>query len=172
MPPSSSLSLCSETRVTQFIRQYVASCLLVSDSNTELSYILPSEAVRKGCFERLFQVNTPTLKLHSSLNEEYWANTELTVSCLLPGSGAEFGQSGSHQLWCDGHNTGGGLSKSVGGRSVTWEQWRRWERGWKDVTDTMNAPTSFKGAPVHKHIHAKIKDKLASPNVHIKHQNG
>uniref|UniRef100_A0A4W4H9Z9 ATP-binding cassette sub-family A member 2 n=1 Tax=Electrophorus electricus TaxID=8005 RepID=A0A4W4H9Z9_ELEEL len=53
--PCSSLSLCSESRVTQFIRQYVASCLLVSDSNTELSYILPSEAVKKGCFERLFQ---------------------------------------------------------------------------------------------------------------------
>ncbi|KAI4880963.1 hypothetical protein NFI96_013715 [Prochilodus magdalenae] len=55
VPPSSSLSPCSEGRVTQFIRQYVASCLLVSDSNTELSYVLPSEAVKKGCFERLFQ---------------------------------------------------------------------------------------------------------------------
>ncbi|XP_066509169.1 ATP-binding cassette sub-family A member 2-like [Hoplias malabaricus] len=55
VPPSSSLSPCSESRVTQFIQQYVASCLLVSDSNTELSYILPSEAVKKGCFERLFQ---------------------------------------------------------------------------------------------------------------------
>ncbi|KAI5088415.1 ATP-binding cassette sub-family A member 2 isoform X1, partial [Silurus meridionalis] len=55
MPLSSSLSPCSQTNVTQFIRQYVASCLLMSDSNTELSYILPSEAVRKGCFERLFQ---------------------------------------------------------------------------------------------------------------------
>uniref|UniRef100_A0A671KWM8 Uncharacterized protein n=1 Tax=Sinocyclocheilus anshuiensis TaxID=1608454 RepID=A0A671KWM8_9TELE len=53
--PASSISPCSESRVTQFIRQYVASCLLVSDSNTELSYVLPSEAVRKGCFERLFQ---------------------------------------------------------------------------------------------------------------------
>uniref|UniRef100_A0AAY4B7N1 ATP-binding cassette sub-family A member 2 n=1 Tax=Denticeps clupeoides TaxID=299321 RepID=A0AAY4B7N1_9TELE len=51
----SSLSPCSESRVTQFIRQFVASCMLVSDSNTELSYILPSEAVKKGCFERLFQ---------------------------------------------------------------------------------------------------------------------
>ncbi|XP_016898579.1 ATP-binding cassette sub-family A member 2 isoform X2 [Cynoglossus semilaevis] len=55
LSPSSSLSPCSEARVTQFIRQYVASCLLVSDSNTELSYVLPSEAVKKGCFERLFQ---------------------------------------------------------------------------------------------------------------------
>ncbi|KAM9858193.1 ATP-binding cassette sub-family A member 2 [Aulostomus maculatus] len=53
--PSSSLSPCSEAQVTQFIRQFVASCLLVSDSNTELSYVLPSEAVKKGCFERLFQ---------------------------------------------------------------------------------------------------------------------
>uniref|UniRef100_A0A673JU23 ATP-binding cassette sub-family A member 2-like n=2 Tax=Sinocyclocheilus rhinocerous TaxID=307959 RepID=A0A673JU23_9TELE len=53
--PASSISPCSESRVTQFIRQYVASCLLVSDSNTELSYVLPSEAVKKGCFERLFQ---------------------------------------------------------------------------------------------------------------------
>lgn len=56
LSPSSSLSPCSEARVTQFIRQFVASCLLVSDSNTELSYVLPSEAVKKGCFERLFQV--------------------------------------------------------------------------------------------------------------------
>ncbi|XP_031662332.1 ATP-binding cassette sub-family A member 2 isoform X3 [Oncorhynchus kisutch] len=54
-PSSSSLSPCSETRVTQFIRQFVGSCLLLSDSNTELSYVLPSEAVKKGCFERLFQ---------------------------------------------------------------------------------------------------------------------
>uniref|UniRef100_A0A672N7S3 ATP binding cassette subfamily A member 2 n=1 Tax=Sinocyclocheilus grahami TaxID=75366 RepID=A0A672N7S3_SINGR len=53
--PASSISPCSESRVTQFIRQYIASCLLVSDSNTELSYVLPSEAVKKGCFERLFQ---------------------------------------------------------------------------------------------------------------------
>lgn len=28
----------------------------MSDTNTELSYVLPSEAVKKGCFERLFQV--------------------------------------------------------------------------------------------------------------------
>ncbi|XP_056600911.1 ATP-binding cassette sub-family A member 2 isoform X1 [Triplophysa dalaica] len=53
--PSALISPCSESRVTHFIRQYVASCLLVSDSNTELSYVLPSEAVKKGCFERLFQ---------------------------------------------------------------------------------------------------------------------
>ncbi|KAM9393672.1 ATP-binding cassette sub-family A member 2 [Pholidichthys leucotaenia] len=55
LTPPASLSPCSEVRVTQFIRQFVASCLLVSDSNTELSYILPSDAVKKGCFERLFQ---------------------------------------------------------------------------------------------------------------------
>ncbi|XP_075902997.1 ATP-binding cassette sub-family A member 2 [Nelusetta ayraudi] len=55
LSPSSSLSPCSEAQVTQFIRQFVASCLLVSDTNTELSYVLPSEAVKKGCFERLFQ---------------------------------------------------------------------------------------------------------------------
>uniref|UniRef100_A0A671VTM3 ATP-binding cassette sub-family A member 2 n=1 Tax=Sparus aurata TaxID=8175 RepID=A0A671VTM3_SPAAU len=55
LSPSCSLSPCSEARVTQFIRQFVASCLLVSDSNTELSYVLPSDAVKKGCFERLFQ---------------------------------------------------------------------------------------------------------------------
>ncbi|XP_063792321.1 ATP-binding cassette sub-family A member 2 [Pseudophryne corroboree] len=53
--PTSCLSHCSEPRVSQFIKKYVASCLLVSDTNTELSYILPSESVRKGCFERLFQ---------------------------------------------------------------------------------------------------------------------
>lgn len=52
----SSVSPCSEPRVSQFIKKYVASCLLISDTNTELSYILPSEAVKKGCFERLFQV--------------------------------------------------------------------------------------------------------------------
>lgn len=57
LSPSSSLSPCSEAQVTQFIRQFVASCLLVSDSNTELSYVLPSDAVKKGCFERLFQVH-------------------------------------------------------------------------------------------------------------------
>uniref|UniRef100_A0A8C3JU42 ATP-binding cassette sub-family A member 2 n=1 Tax=Calidris pygmaea TaxID=425635 RepID=A0A8C3JU42_9CHAR len=51
----SSISPCSEPRVSQFIKKYVASCLLISDTNTELSYILPSEAVKKGCFERLFQ---------------------------------------------------------------------------------------------------------------------
>ncbi|XP_033946988.1 ATP-binding cassette sub-family A member 2 isoform X1 [Pseudochaenichthys georgianus] len=53
--PPSSLSPCSQARVSQFIGQFVASCVLVSDSNTELSYVLPSEAVKKGCFERLFQ---------------------------------------------------------------------------------------------------------------------
>ncbi|XP_057355252.1 ATP-binding cassette sub-family A member 2 isoform X2 [Manis pentadactyla] len=46
---------CSEPQVSQFIRKHVASCLLVSDTSTELSYILPSEAARKGAFERLFQ---------------------------------------------------------------------------------------------------------------------
>ncbi|XP_044162592.1 ATP-binding cassette sub-family A member 2 isoform X1 [Bufo gargarizans] len=52
---TSCISPCSEPRVSQFIKKYVASCLLVSDTNTELSYILPSESIRKGCFERLFQ---------------------------------------------------------------------------------------------------------------------
>lgn len=42
--------------MSQFIRKHVASSLLVSDTSTELSYILPSEAVKKGAFERLFQV--------------------------------------------------------------------------------------------------------------------
>lgn len=50
------LSCCSEPQVSQFIRKHVGSCLLVSDTSTELSYILPSEAVKKGGFERLFQV--------------------------------------------------------------------------------------------------------------------
>ncbi|XP_052037787.1 ATP-binding cassette sub-family A member 2 isoform X2 [Apodemus sylvaticus] len=49
------LSSCSEPQVSQFIRKHVASSLLVSDTSTELSYILPSEAVKKGAFERLFQ---------------------------------------------------------------------------------------------------------------------
>uniref|UniRef100_A0A4W3GV29 ATP-binding cassette sub-family A member 2 n=1 Tax=Callorhinchus milii TaxID=7868 RepID=A0A4W3GV29_CALMI len=46
---------CSEPKVSQFIRKYVASTMLISDTNTEISYILPSEAAKKGCFERLFQ---------------------------------------------------------------------------------------------------------------------
>ncbi|XP_049752161.1 ATP-binding cassette sub-family A member 2 isoform X6 [Elephas maximus indicus] len=49
------LSSCSEPRVSEFIRKHVTSCLLVSDTSTELSYILPSEAAKKGAFERLFQ---------------------------------------------------------------------------------------------------------------------
>uniref|UniRef100_A0A672UDK2 ATP-binding cassette sub-family A member 2 n=1 Tax=Strigops habroptila TaxID=2489341 RepID=A0A672UDK2_STRHB len=57
-PAHCSVSPCSEPRVSQFIKKYVASCLLISDTNTELSYVLPSEAVKKGCFERLFQVPT------------------------------------------------------------------------------------------------------------------
>lgn len=52
---TSCISPCSEPRVSQFIKKFVTSCLLVSDTNTELSYILPSESARKGCFERLFQ---------------------------------------------------------------------------------------------------------------------
>uniref|UniRef100_A0A2K6FXD3 ATP-binding cassette sub-family A member 2 n=1 Tax=Propithecus coquereli TaxID=379532 RepID=A0A2K6FXD3_PROCO len=54
-PGRAQLSSCSEAQVSQFIRKHVASCLLVSDTSTELSYILPSEAARKGAFERLFQ---------------------------------------------------------------------------------------------------------------------
>ncbi|XP_036162828.1 ATP-binding cassette sub-family A member 2 isoform X2 [Myotis myotis] len=54
-PGRAQLSPCSEAQVSQFIRKHVASCLLVSDTSTELSYILPSEAARKGAFERLFQ---------------------------------------------------------------------------------------------------------------------
>ncbi|XP_041049177.1 ATP-binding cassette sub-family A member 2 isoform X10 [Carcharodon carcharias] len=51
----SSRSSCLETKVSQFIKKYVVSTILISDTNTEISYILPSEAVKKGCFERLFQ---------------------------------------------------------------------------------------------------------------------
>ncbi|GCC24766.1 hypothetical protein chiPu_0003168 [Chiloscyllium punctatum] len=54
LSPSSGSS-CLETKVSQFIKKYVMSTILVSDTNTEISYILPSEAVKKGCFERLFQ---------------------------------------------------------------------------------------------------------------------
>ncbi|XP_077823053.1 ATP-binding cassette sub-family A member 2 isoform X3 [Macaca mulatta] len=54
-PGRTPLSSCSELQVSQFIRKHVASCLLVSDTSTELSYILPSEAAKKGAFERLFQ---------------------------------------------------------------------------------------------------------------------
>uniref|UniRef100_A0A7M4FXT8 ATP-binding cassette sub-family A member 2 n=1 Tax=Crocodylus porosus TaxID=8502 RepID=A0A7M4FXT8_CROPO len=65
---------CSEPRVSQFIKKYVASCLLISDTNTELSYILPSEAVKKGCFERLFQVSNlrPDAGLGASRAGEHW----------------------------------------------------------------------------------------------------
>lgn len=65
---TNSPSSCSESRVSQFIKNFVTSCLLISDTNTELSYILPSEAVKKGCFERLFQhleQNLPDLQLTS-----------------------------------------------------------------------------------------------------------
>lgn len=55
-PGRAQLSSCSEPQVSQFIRKHVASSLLVSDTSTELSYILPSEAAKKGAFERLFQV--------------------------------------------------------------------------------------------------------------------
>ncbi|XP_055516314.1 ATP-binding cassette sub-family A member 2 [Leucoraja erinacea] len=48
-------SACLESKVTQFIKKYVVSTILMMDTNTEISYILPSEAVKKGCFERLFQ---------------------------------------------------------------------------------------------------------------------
>uniref|UniRef100_A0A8C5RJB7 ATP-binding cassette sub-family A member 2 n=1 Tax=Laticauda laticaudata TaxID=8630 RepID=A0A8C5RJB7_LATLA len=54
-PWPSATSPCSEERVSQFIKKHIASCLLISNTNTELSYILPSEAAKKGCFERLFQ---------------------------------------------------------------------------------------------------------------------
>uniref|UniRef100_A0A673ZQ15 ATP-binding cassette sub-family A member 2 n=1 Tax=Salmo trutta TaxID=8032 RepID=A0A673ZQ15_SALTR len=60
---SSGGSFFPRARVTKFIRQFVGSCLLVSDSNTELSYVLPSEAVKKGCFERLFQALEQSLDL-------------------------------------------------------------------------------------------------------------
>lgn len=76
--PTSSISPCSESRVTQFIRQYVASCLLVSDSNTELSYVLPSEAVKKGCFERLFQVG-----LHINIFRPLERHNLISVKSLL-----------------------------------------------------------------------------------------
>ncbi|XP_004848856.1 ATP-binding cassette sub-family A member 2 isoform X3 [Heterocephalus glaber] len=54
-PGRAPLSSCSEPQVSQFIRKHVASCLLLSDTSTELSYVLPSEAAQKGGFERLFQ---------------------------------------------------------------------------------------------------------------------
>ncbi|XP_058158739.1 ATP-binding cassette sub-family A member 2 isoform X1 [Dasypus novemcinctus] len=54
-PGRAPLSSCLEPQVSQFIRKHVASCLLVSDTSTELSYVLPSEAAKKGAFERLFQ---------------------------------------------------------------------------------------------------------------------
>lgn len=49
----------------------------MSDSNTELSYVLPSEAVKKGCFERLFQVHTNNvlrqLERHSLISSNLYS---------------------------------------------------------------------------------------------------
>nr|XP_045372274.1 LOW QUALITY PROTEIN: ATP-binding cassette sub-family A member 2 [Camelus bactrianus] len=75
-PGRAQLSSCSEPQVSQFIRKHVASCLLVSDTSTELSYILPSEAAKKGAFERLFQ------HLERSLDELHLSSFGLMDSTL------------------------------------------------------------------------------------------
>ncbi|XP_032334844.1 ATP-binding cassette sub-family A member 2 isoform X4 [Camelus ferus] len=75
-PGQAQLSSCSEPQVSQFIRKHVASCLLVSDTSTELSYILPSEAAKKGAFERLFQ------HLERSLDELHLSSFGLMDSTL------------------------------------------------------------------------------------------
>lgn len=129
----SSVSPCSEPRVSQFIKKYVASCLLISDTNTELSYILPSEAVKKGCFERLFQVPTgaggvgsrrsrgaTALRVPPALLTQRFAPTAL---------GAEPGGAGPHQFWTDGHHAGGSLPEGVRGGPVSGEQRRGY--GWR-----------------------------------------
>ncbi|XP_078606520.1 ATP-binding cassette sub-family A member 2-like isoform X1 [Branchiostoma floridae x Branchiostoma japonicum] len=48
------ITRCVEQKVSKFIRQHVAGAVLLSDTNREISYMLPSEAVKKGCFEKLF----------------------------------------------------------------------------------------------------------------------
>ncbi|KAI8512473.1 ATP-binding cassette sub- A member 2 [Branchiostoma belcheri] len=48
------ITRCAEQKVSKFIRQHVAGAVLLSDTNREISYMLPSEAVKKGCFEKLF----------------------------------------------------------------------------------------------------------------------
>lgn len=118
----SSISPCSEVRVTQFIKKYVASCLLISDTNTELSYILPSDAVKKGCFERLFQVPSiwwaQAVRKHDG-GEAWkgivpWAGiwSELVAYFLLKGLGrCNMSRSGEENC-CFARGVGVGNSKS------------------------------------------------------------
>lgn len=112
-PGHSSVSPCSEPRVSQFIKKYVASCLLISDTNTELSYILPSEAVKKGCFERLFQVPAGAGTVDRQRAVALWTSALLTQHFAPTALGAEPGRAGPHQFWVDGHHTGGGLPEGV-----------------------------------------------------------
>uniref|UniRef100_A0A8C3QEA9 ATP-binding cassette sub-family A member 2 n=1 Tax=Geospiza parvula TaxID=87175 RepID=A0A8C3QEA9_GEOPR len=88
----SSVSPCSEPRVSQFIKKYVASCLLISDTNTELSYILPSEAVKKGCFERLFQVPAGAGRVGRHGAVALWTSALLTQHFAPTALGAEPGR--------------------------------------------------------------------------------
>ncbi|XP_070532576.1 ATP-binding cassette sub-family A member 2-like [Ptychodera flava] len=45
----------TKTKVTNFIHRHISGAVLASENNHELSYILPSEAAKKGCFEKLFE---------------------------------------------------------------------------------------------------------------------
>lgn len=70
--------------MSQFIRKHVASSLLVSDTSTELSYILPSEAVKKGAFERLFQVRGLNMIVGTRSAHRKDENTPACIPWLQP----------------------------------------------------------------------------------------
>lgn len=57
------LSNCLESKVTSFIKHQVSTATLVSESKHELHYVLPTEELRKGSFEKLFKA------LEINLNE-------------------------------------------------------------------------------------------------------
>lgn len=105
--------------MSQFIRKHVASSLLVSDTSTELSYILPSEAVKKGAFERLFQVcgagcggwghEGPVEKMDMSLP----AFRGTALPYFFAATGTQPGCTPSEQFWADGHNSGGGVPQGI-----------------------------------------------------------
>lgn len=48
------LSSCSEAEVTEFIRKYVPTASLATETNHELHYLLPTHELRLGNFQKLF----------------------------------------------------------------------------------------------------------------------
>nr|XP_006817327.1 PREDICTED: ATP-binding cassette sub-family A member 2-like [Saccoglossus kowalevskii] len=49
-----SYNSCTESVVTEFIQKDIPSATLTAENHHELSYVLPSEAAKKGTFEKLF----------------------------------------------------------------------------------------------------------------------